>query len=158
MRTRITARAVVYDRGRDSILLVKSRDTDFWHIPGGGWEADEENILECAKREVKEETGLDVEIGKFLYLQEYHHSSESVIFDTFWLAFPTGDTSIDEDHIDLDLGSDGGIVEKRWFTRGEAGAMELYPEVFRRRFWEDLDDVASRGDRFLGVNFNVSSK
>lgn len=158
MSTRITARAVVYDREKDSVLLVKSRNTDFWHIPGGGWEADREDVLECAKREVKEETGLDVEIGKFLYLQEYHHSSDSIIFDTFWLASPIGETSIDEEHIDEDLGSDGGIIEKRWFARGEVREMELYPEVFRERFWDDLDDIASGVDRFLGVNMNHASQ
>jgi ADP-ribose pyrophosphatase YjhB (NUDIX family) len=53
------ASAVVTDReGR--ILLQRRRDNDLWSIPGGAMEIGED-IATAAVREVKEETGLDVE-------------------------------------------------------------------------------------------------
>lgn len=55
-----SATAVVTDDdGR--ILLVHKVDNGLWALPGGGMELGE-SIEDCAVREVKEETGLDVEI------------------------------------------------------------------------------------------------
>jgi ADP-ribose pyrophosphatase YjhB (NUDIX family) len=51
-------RSVVRDeRGR--ILLVRRRDTGEWGFPAGAVELGE-SVLDCCKREVREETGLDV--------------------------------------------------------------------------------------------------
>jgi len=56
------ASAVVTDeKGR--ILLMRRSDNELWSIPGGGMEVGE-RIAETAIREVKEETGLDVEIDR----------------------------------------------------------------------------------------------
>ncbi|MGA5896769.1 NUDIX hydrolase [Streptomyces venetus] len=56
----VAASAVVTDdEGR--ILLQRRRDNDLWALPGGGMEMDE-SLPRCAVREVKEETGYDVEI------------------------------------------------------------------------------------------------
>ena len=50
-------RAVIRDReGR--LLFVRRRDNGKWGMPAGAWELDE-TILECLRREVREETGLD---------------------------------------------------------------------------------------------------
>ncbi len=52
------ARAVIRDQeGR--ILFIRRRDNGLWAMPAGGQELGE-SILECLKREVKEESGLDV--------------------------------------------------------------------------------------------------
>jgi ADP-ribose pyrophosphatase YjhB (NUDIX family) len=52
--------AIVTDsEGR--ILLVHRVDNGLWTLPGGGMELGE-SIEDCAVREVKEETGLEVEI------------------------------------------------------------------------------------------------
>ena len=52
------ARGVVRDpQGR--ILLIRRRDNGRWAMPAGSQELGE-SILDCLKREVKEETGLDV--------------------------------------------------------------------------------------------------
>lgn len=50
---------VVDDRGR--LLLHRRRDNEMWALPGGAMELGE-SIAGCALREVREETGLDVEI------------------------------------------------------------------------------------------------
>ncbi|WP_404434227.1 NUDIX domain-containing protein [Microbacterium lacus] len=54
-----TTCVVVDDQGR--IALVHRKDNGLWALPGGGMELGE-SMEECAVREVKEETGLDVEI------------------------------------------------------------------------------------------------
>ncbi|MYX41770.1 NUDIX domain-containing protein [Streptomyces sp. SID89] len=56
----VAASAVVTDeQGR--ILLQRRRDNDLWALPGGGMEMDD-SLPGATVREVKEETGLDVEI------------------------------------------------------------------------------------------------
>ncbi|WP_030981364.1 NUDIX domain-containing protein [Streptomyces sp. NRRL S-1813] len=56
----VAASAVVTD-GEGRILLQRRRDNDLWALPGGGMEMTD-SLPGTAVREVKEETGLDVEI------------------------------------------------------------------------------------------------
>lgn len=54
----IAARAIIRDKD-ERILFVQRNDNGKWVMPAGSIEL-EESILDCVKREVKEETGLDV--------------------------------------------------------------------------------------------------
>ncbi|MER7791087.1 NUDIX domain-containing protein [Streptomyces sp. NPDC097640] len=56
----VAASAVVTD-GAGRIVLQRRRDNDLWALPGGGMELTD-SLPGTAVREVKEETGLDVEI------------------------------------------------------------------------------------------------
>ncbi|MGV8121120.1 MAG: NUDIX domain-containing protein [Candidatus Xenobiia bacterium LiM19] len=57
---------------RDSKILMVEHQKDgktYWLLPGGGLNYGEK-IEECARREIKEETNLDISIGSFLFLSE----------------------------------------------------------------------------------------
>lgn len=62
--------AAVVVRG-DRLLLVRQRkgENTYWLLPGGGLDYGE-SIEQCARREVHEETGLEIEVKKFLYMSE----------------------------------------------------------------------------------------
>ena len=64
--------AVVTDE-HDRIVLIRRRDNDLWALPGGGMELGE-SIVDTAVREVKEETGLDVEVTGLIgvYTNPHH--------------------------------------------------------------------------------------
>ncbi len=66
--TRVSVVVVSDDR---QILLVRHRKGNrrSWVLPGGRLEYGE-TFGECAIREIKEETGLDIEVEKFLFLSE----------------------------------------------------------------------------------------
>ena len=61
----LNATAVVITNEKNEVLLQKRSDSRLWGLPGGLLELDE-SIEQCAIREVKEETNLDIKIEKFL--------------------------------------------------------------------------------------------
>ena len=65
----IRTRVVVVSRGR-ILLEPPPDDTQGWTCPGGGLEPDE-SLTDCAKREVLEETGIDVVIEGVAFLREW---------------------------------------------------------------------------------------
>ena len=56
---RIGVSALIFHDGR--VLLALRRDIDWWNLPGGGMEAGE-TVEEAICREVREETGLEIEV------------------------------------------------------------------------------------------------
>ena len=56
----------------DKILMVchNTPSRTYWTLPGGGWQAGE-TLEQTAVREVKEETGLDVEVVQLLLEEDY---------------------------------------------------------------------------------------
>ena len=105
-----TASAVlVDDRGR--VLLAKrgiEPDKGKWDLPGGFLEAGE-HPLDGLRRELREETGLDVEPLRFLgvWMDEYGESKESTL-NLYWLSRAAGEPQPDDD-----------VAELRWFAPDE---------------------------------------
>lgn len=60
--------AICINENKD-ILMVKSVGSEDWAVPSGGIE-EGESPEECCIREVKEETGYDVEIVEKLFIKE----------------------------------------------------------------------------------------
>jgi ADP-ribose pyrophosphatase YjhB (NUDIX family) len=67
---RVSAKAVVVVNGR--LLLLKHRDAEGdWHsLPGGG-QMHGETVAEAIQRECLEETGLQVRMGRLLFIRDY---------------------------------------------------------------------------------------
>jgi ADP-ribose pyrophosphatase YjhB (NUDIX family) len=57
------AAGVIENAGQ--VLLIRRRDLPIWGLPGGGLE-ENETLESCCLREVKEETGLDVDIERLV--------------------------------------------------------------------------------------------
>lgn len=57
----------------DELLLVHKTDNDLWALPGGGVDPGE-SVVQAVVREVKEETGLDVEVVELsgVYTNPHH--------------------------------------------------------------------------------------
>jgi ADP-ribose pyrophosphatase YjhB (NUDIX family) len=57
--------ASIFDSSGEKVLLVRRADNDKWAVPGGYMEPGE-NFTEACKREVFEETGLEVNIKRLI--------------------------------------------------------------------------------------------
>ncbi len=108
----------------DKILLIEhfKNGRSYWLIPGGGLEYGE-TIAECASRELKEETNLDVMVTKFLF------SSESIapdgsrhILNLFFLGRISGDSP-------MRLGDEERLKSLALFDIDELDRIEFYPPI-----------------------------
>src|SRR5512146_617709 len=69
--------AVIFDEEREKVLLTKRSDNGLWCLPGGSMEPGE-SIEECCRREVMEETGLDVELKRLIAV--YSNRDQLVVY------------------------------------------------------------------------------
>lgn len=61
-RHSVSVAAAIFDESGENVLLIKRRDNGHWEPPGGVLELDE-TIEEGLRREVREETGAEIEVG-----------------------------------------------------------------------------------------------
>jgi len=104
------------------ILLIRAYEiktgASFWVIPGGGQEAGESDE-ECLSREMKEETGLDVRIGKLLIEQKAPPEDEYKILKSY-ICSPAGGSP--EPGSEPEVEGQIEIAAVRWFDlRDETG-------------------------------------
>ena len=136
-------RVIIFDDKKRILLVKQSHEgRDIWMVPGGGIE-DGESAAQAAVREVREETGLDIEVLRMIWhVEEVSERGQS--FVNFFTARITGgtlelgaDPEFDEDHQVL--------REVRFMTRDEVQNIEnIYPEYLRNELWE-LSDVDMSG-------------
>jgi 8-oxo-dGTP pyrophosphatase MutT (NUDIX family) len=91
-----------YDQiNRPMIVLLYRDKTGTWDLPKGTPEG-QETLIETAKREVKEETGVDVEIESYLgFLYSSFERNNSVILKKthyYLMRYQTGHLQTDTEH------------------------------------------------------------
>lgn len=135
MKHRISAGALVF-RG-DQILLVnhvKAGEYDFWVAPGGGVEG-AESLEDAAIREVKEESGLVVAVGRIAYIEELIQPSQREC--KFWFVGELIGGNLDVSAFEA---SREFIVNARFFNRSELAGKVVFPPAIHERVWQDCVD------------------
>lgn len=100
--------------GRDS-----RKGEDVWGVPGGNWESGE-TLLEAAKREVFEESGVECNNFKLINVYDFYREDKKVSYVSigYRAEYLSGDLrdSFEEKRLDWN-----------WMTPQEALSLNLYP-------------------------------
>lgn len=103
---------------QDRILLIRWREVDpertFWLIPGGRREAGE-SVEACLKREMREETSLEVHVERLLFEEGGSEGARPWIMKTY-LCRKTGGEEAPGCEPEDPQPEGYGIVELRWFN------------------------------------------
>lgn len=124
-----TASVFIVHEGK--VFLHLNKKLRKWLQPGGHIELDE-GPLEAAVREVKEETGLDIELIGGTQVPELADSTEDILPPKFLNRHPFNET---HEHIDFTYFGRviGGTlqpeegVETQWLTKEELEKADIYP-------------------------------
>lgn len=109
----------------DRILLVEHEKGGrrYWLLPGGGVEVGE-SLTEAARRELLEETGFEVEVGRLLLVCEAIGPENGGIRHVVQVVYAgrvTGGS--------LRPGRDGRLVDAAWHRLAGLGELPLYPPI-----------------------------
>ncbi len=122
MKSRVVVAAVIEYKGK---ILLGRREKDrgpypnCWLIPGGGVRLGQESIIDAIKREVKEETGLEIKNIQHIDFDEDHEPNRhgemtQYVFLEFKAECESGDVKADSD-----------LNKLRWFDVSELKDLEL---------------------------------
>ncbi len=131
---RLAVRAVILREGR--LLLVNAwRGSDaLWCAPGGGVEL-HQPLAEALCREVHEETGLRIAVGKLCLVNEFHDPAGA--FHQVDIYFRCCVTGGPEGTLWTD--PEGIVTHRRWMTRSEMAGLRVKPDSLAAVAWEDPD-------------------
>lgn len=96
--THVRVRGIIIDD--DEILVVKhKKDDDFYALQGGHLEFGE-SVLECIKREMVEELGVEPIIGKLLYINNFMDKKDESQSIEFFFEIKNGSDYKNIDHLE----------------------------------------------------------
>jgi len=120
----------------------------FWTPPGGGVEFGE-SLEEALVREVKEEVGLDVEIGELRYVLDFIRPPLHAVSFYFECRAPGSLSSLFTGS-DPELGDAQIVRTVRMVPFGELPGLNVYPERMGKWLQEDARGGFAAGVRYLG--------
>lgn len=129
-------RVVIRDK-ENRILLVRQHheDRDIWMVPGGGIE-EGETSFDAAAREVREETGLEIRVGRLIWhMEQITAGGEQRFVSYFEGDIQGGDLALGSDP-EFEEG-DQVLREVRFMTKEEVSGVEaLHPPCLRDELWD----------------------
>lgn len=128
---RLAVRALIV--ADDQLLLVNAYPggkSDLWCAPGGGVEAGSSLPANLA-REVEEETGLQIEVGAPVLVNEFHDPKSGFHQVELFFRAEIVAGQIRQDWAD----PEGVVTERRFFSREEMATIRFKPDGLARAVW-----------------------
>lgn len=146
-------RVIVLD-SENRILMVKQQhpEREVWMVPGGQIEEGEDSAA-AGIREVREETGLEIEMrGLLWHVEEVGARGQRFVNFHHAETVPAGAGGSDNPKLgaDPELGGEAQVLrEVKFMSREEVQTVEnIYPEWLRDEFWKLLDEGNLEYDAF----------
>ncbi|MBU1199783.1 MAG: NUDIX hydrolase [Nanoarchaeota archaeon] len=136
MAEKIAIRPCVVLFKDNKVLCIRSKyaDGEYYLFPGGGIESGE-TILNCAIREMREETGLTVDIVKLIYVNDWikDKKSNERVLNMFFLAKHKSGKIIKGE-------KDGGKVKSvEWIDLDKFSEIDFRPKSVAKRIKKDSE-------------------
>lgn len=133
---RLAVRAIILYE--DRLLLVNAwpaGKSDLMCAPGGGVERGSA-LPDNLKREVYEETGLDITVGLPCLVNEFHDPKGSFHqVDVYFRCTLISDPALDHRWTDVDA----IVTDRRWVTREQLAKLRVKPDSLAAVAWQDTD-------------------
>ncbi len=127
---RLAVRAVILRDDRLLLVNAWKGRTHLWCAPGGGVEL-HQPLAAALAREVREETGLEVEVGEPCLVNEFHdpggpfHQVDLYFRCAILAGDPEGDWTDPE----------GIVTHRRWVARAEMAGLRVKPDSLGAVAW-----------------------
>jgi 8-oxo-dGTP diphosphatase len=153
VKQRIRVAGLVLDPDQ-RILLVRETDpvtgSEFWVPPGGGLEPQDSSVIACLQRELQEETGLTIQVGRLVYLREFAKTSRQVHHIELFFEVRDYHGHINSGGLANGRQADNLTRHAQWFRKDELASLQVYPEQLKKEFWLDCL-VGVKHTQYLGV-------
>jgi len=128
---RLAVRAILMQDNR--LLLVNAwRDRDhLWCAPGGGVEP-HASLPDNLKREIHEETGLDIHVGPVCLVNEFNDKDRDFHQVDIYFRCTLASGSLRDDWED----PEGVVSHRRWVTRREMAQLTVKPDSLAHVAWD----------------------
>ncbi len=146
---RVIARAIILTPGR-RIVLVTSQNGKALVLPGGAVDKGE-TLPQAAIREAREECGVNVTIGRAIWLCEfYDRKHDQSNLEVYFLAQAVSGATLSDRWRHADPGKPGLTRQAGLYSREELRLIEMtvYPVELRGAFWTGLAEGFE--DAYLG--------
>ena len=124
IRPRVRVAGILIEDGRILLIEHTKNDKKYWLVPGGGVDWGE-SASAALIREFKEETSLDIEVEKFLFISETiaPDRQKHVINLYFKIKKVENSSNI------MKLGEEEMLTDLRFIPEGEIKNIKLYPNI-----------------------------
>jgi ADP-ribose pyrophosphatase YjhB (NUDIX family) len=148
-RFRVIARAIILTPDR-RVVLVSSQTGQALVLPGGAVDRGE-TLPDAARREAQEECGVEVTIGRAIWLREYvDRRRDQTNLEVYFLAEPASGAALPDRWQQADRDKPDLTRQAGLYSREELRSIEtpVYPVELREAFWLGLANGFA--DMYLG--------
>ncbi len=145
----IRVAGIVMHQGRILVALSKYGNEQFYLCPGGKVEPFE-NIREATKRELKEETNCDLEVGELLYVREWINEEENAdVLDLFFhVKFESGEVT----HLNDPCLNHGVIQTLEWIPIEKLQTIDFEPKMLIHHLQKDFCESFKNRTIYIGAS------
>ncbi len=124
----VVATSAYVEDNQGRVLLIRRADNGLWALPGGGMEPGE-TVSGCAIREVREETGIEIEVAGLVGI---FSNPRHVV------AYPDGEVRqafsicLRAQAIDGTIRISDESIQVDWIPRDQIPQLDMHPEIRRR--------------------------